>query len=230
MADIGVFPGAVAQIIDISAVQAAHAERDVHDLARIATADGFQAAHVLPTWAPLLRELLDPATTRLGTPVGYPSGAAPSHVKAAEADWLIGEGVDELDVVINIGRLRSGHIEWVRNDLRVVVDTVAGRVPLRVILETAHLDADQLRTGCEAALSAGIPALKTGTGWAGHATTEAEVAIIRAAAGPDAEIKASGGVRTMEDVRRLLDAGATRFGVNTEAATRLVAEARGDGP
>lgn len=228
MADTDLSPAGVARLIDISAVQAAHTDDDVRDLAHIAAADGFQAAHVLPTWVPLLRELLDTTTTRLGTPVGFPSGGTPSPLKAAEADWLIMAGVDELDVVINIGRLRAGSIAWVRDDLRTVVDVTAGRVPLRVVLETAYLDADQLRRGCEAALSAGIPALKTGTGWAGHTTTADEVAIIRASAGPDAEIKASGGIRTLDDIRRLLDAGATRFGVNTEAATRLVAEARGD--
>lgn len=227
MADRPLSPGDVARLIDISAVQAPHRESDVRQLAEIAVADGFEAAHVLGTWVPLLVELLDGTPTRVGAPVGYPSGGSPTVAKVAEAAWLVDAGVDELDVVIAIGRLRSGHDAAVRDDLRAVVDAVAGRAPLRAILETAHLDDAELRRGTALALEAGISALKTGTGWAGHATSAEEVAAIRDVAGPDAAIKAAGGVRSLARMKELQAAGATRFGVNTDAARRLLRAARG---
>lgn len=212
-------------MIDISAVQARHTESDVAELARAALAGDYLAAHVLPAWVPLLRELLDGSTTNAGAPVGFPSGGSPTAVKVAEAAWLLAAGVDELDVVINVGRLRSGQDAWVTDDLRAVFDEVAGRVPMKVILETGHLDDDELRRGCAAALAAGARSVKTGTGWAGHTTTVEEVRVIREAVGPEAEIKASGGIRGLAVVRAMLAAGATRFGVNAAAAAQLLEEA-----
>lgn len=218
-------PAALARMIDISAVQAQHTETDVRALAQAALAGNYVAAHVLPAWVPLLRELLDGSTTNVGAPVGFPSGGSATAVKVAEARWLVAAGVDELDVVVNVGRLRSGQDAWVTDDLRAVFEEVAGRVPMKVIMETAHLDDDALRRGCAAALAAGARSVKTGTGWAGHTTTVREVGVIREEVGPGVEIKASGRIRGLAVVRELLAAGATRFGMNAAAAASLLEEA-----
>jgi len=216
---------ALARMVDISAVQAQHGRVDVEELARHALAGDFVAAHVLPSWLPVLRPLLDGSTTNAGSPVGFPSGGSATPVKVAEARWLLDHGVQEMDVVMNIGLVRSGELAAARDDVAAVLDAVGGRVPVKVILEVGLLDADQLRAAAQAAVDAGATSLKTGTGWQGVATTAAHVRAIRAVAGPDREIKASGGIRSLDQIRDLLDAGATRFGINTAYAVRLVAEA-----
>ena len=214
----------LARMVDISAVQAQHGRRDVEELAEHALAGNFVAAHVLPSWLPVLRPLLDGSTTNAGSPVGFPSGGSATPVKIAEAHWLVDHGVQEMDVVMNIGLIRSGELDAARRDLAAVLEAVDGRVPVKVIHEVGLLDEAQLRSAVTVALDAGATSLKTGTGWQGIATTPEHVRIMREVAGPDHEIKASGGVRSLDQVRALLAAGATRFGINTAVAVRLVGE------
>lgn len=217
----------LARMIDISAVQAQHGRAEVTELARHAREGGFVAAHVLPSWLPLLRPALDGSTTNAGSPVGFPSGGTATAIKVAEARWLLDAGVQEMDVVMNVGLVRSGELGDATRDVAAVIEAVAGRVPIKVILEVGLLTGAELRAAAKAAVDAGAGSLKTGTGWQGVATTPEHVRVIRAVAG-DREIKASGGIRSLAQVRALLDAGATRFGVNTAYAVRLVAEAGRD--
>ncbi|GAA2582632.1 deoxyribose-phosphate aldolase [Dactylosporangium fulvum] len=219
---------ALARMIDISAVQAQHGRTDVEELARHALEGDFVAAHVLPSWLPVLRPLLAGSTTNAGSPVGFPSGGSATPVKVAEARWLLDAGVQEMDVVMNIGLVRSGELAAATRDVAAVLEAVAGRVPVKVILEVGLLDGEQLRAAARAAVDAGAASLKTGTGWQGIPTTAEHVRVIREIAGADREIKASGGIRSLAQIRELLDAGATRFGINTAHAVRLVAEAGED--
>lgn len=214
----------LARMIDISAVQAQHGRADVEQLATHALAGAFVAAHVLPSWLPLLRSLLTGSTTNAGSPVGFPSGGSATPVKVAEARWLLEQGVQEMDVVTNIGLVRSGELTAATDDVAAVLDAVAGQVPVKVILEVGLLDAAQLRDAARVAVDAGATSLKTGTGWQGVATTAEHVRAIRDIAGPSREIKASGGIRSLDQVRELIDAGATRFGINTAVAVELVTE------
>lgn len=216
---------ALARMVDISAVQAQHGRADVEELARHALSGDFIAAHVLPSWLPLLRELLTGSTTNAGSPVGFPSGGSATPVKVTEARWLLDAGVQEMDVVMNIGLLRSGELAAATRDVAAVLDAVDGRVPVKVILEVGLLDADQLRAAAGAAVAAGARSLKTGTGWQGVATTEEHVRVLREVGGPEREIKASGGIRSLDQIQALRAAGATRFGINTAHAVRLVGEA-----
>ncbi|BCJ63655.1 deoxyribose-phosphate aldolase [Polymorphospora rubra] len=218
---------ALARMVDISAVQAQHGRADVEELARHALSGDFVAAHVLPSWLPVLRPLLDGSTTNAGSPVGFPSGGSATPVKVTEARWLLDAGVQEMDVVMNVGLVRSGELAAATRDVAAVLEAVDGRVPVKVILEVGLLDAGQLRDAARVAVDAGAESLKTGTGWQGIATTPGHVRAMREIAGPDREIKASGGIRSLEQVHALLDAGATRFGINTAYAVRLVAEAGG---
>lgn len=216
---------ALARMVDISAVQAHHGRADVETLAAHALAGDFVAAHVLPSWLPALRHLLEGSTTNAGSPVGFPSGGSSTEIKVSEALWLLGHGVQEMDVVMNIGLIRSGELGAATRDLSAVLEAVDDRVPVKVIHEVGLLDTAQLRSAVAVAVDAGATSLKTGTGWQGVTTTPEHVRIMREAGGPDCEIKASGGVRTLEQVHALLEAGATRFGINTDVAVRLVAEA-----
>lgn len=213
---------ALARMIDISAVQAQHGRADVEALAEYARAGHFIAAHVLPSWLPVLRLLLEGSTTNAGSPVGFPSGGSATDIKIAEARWLIDHGVQEMDVVMNIGLVRSNELDSATRDIAAVLEAVDGSVPVKVIVEVGLLDHKQRSYAAQAAVDAGASSLKTGTGWQGVATTPEHVRDLRAVAGPEREIKASGGIRSLDQVRALLDAGATRFGINTAVAVQLV--------
>lgn len=208
--------------IDISCVQAQHGVDDLRRLADLARRHRFVAAHVLPNWVPVMRELLDGSTTLTGSPVGFPSGGPTTATKVAEALELLDLGAQELDVVAPIGRLRSGDTAYVVRELRAVVEAVGSRVPLRVILEVGHLDDDTIRAGVDAALEAGVPWIKTGTGWSGIPTTLAHIELIAERSAGRAQLKAAGGIRDLDTIARMAGLGVTRFGMNSAAAVAVV--------
>lgn len=207
--------------VDISCVQAEHDRADVERLAADARRGGFVSAHVLPNWLPVLRELLDGSSVLAGSPVAFPSGGATTATKVAEARELLALGAQELDVVVAIGRLRSGETRYVRDELAAIVAEVDGRVPLRAILEVGRLDEDAIRRGVDAAIDAGVPWIKTGTGWSGVPTTVRHIEVIAEQAAGRASLKAAGGIRDLETVRAMAALGVTRFGMNAGVALAL---------
>lgn len=212
----------LAALIDISAVQTFHSEQDVRELAEIAVAQGFVAAHVLPHFVPLLRSLLPrEGATMVGGPVGFPSGGHTTKIKAAEAAGLVAAGAQELDMMINVGRLKSNDLAYVRADIRAVVEAIAP-VPLKVILELAHLSDDEIRKGAEIVADSGAAFVKTGTGWTPNATTAERLRLIIDTVGGAVGVKASGGIRSLETIAEMLRLGVTRFGINTKVAVDLV--------
>lgn len=229
MPDLTPAPGAAAVLadlaahIDISCVQAQHSRADIEELARRAIAGGFVSAHVLPGWLPDLRELLTGSAVLAGSPVGFPSGGATTATKIAEARELLDLGAQELDVVVAVGRLRSGDVAYVAEQLARVVEVVDGRVPLRAILEVGHLSDDEIRAGVDAAIAARVPWIKTGTGWSGRPTTVHHIEVIAERAAGRAALKAAGGIRDLETVTAMARLGVTRFGMNADAATAAVA-------
>lgn len=236
LADLAPTARALARRIDVSAVQASNARVDVESLATIARRYGFITAHVLPGWVPLLRSLLEGSSTLVGAPVGFPAGGSTTTVKVVEARDLLDAGAQEMDVVVNIGRLRSGDTDYVRHELNAIAEAIGHAVPLKVILEVGYLDEGQIRAGCEAAIEAGADFVKTGTGWSGRPTTIEHVRLIHGFVGGAIEIKASGGIRELDTVLEMERLGVTRFGINTPAAVALLEEAtrratmdRGDG-
>jgi len=212
----------LARHIDISCVQAQHARDDIDELVRQALAGGFVSAHVLPEWLGYLRERLDGTGVLAGSPVSFPSGGATTATKVAEASELLFLGAQELDVVVAIGRLRSGDDAYVTDELAAIVEVVDGRVPLRAILEVGRLDDDDIRRGVDAALAAGVPWIKTGTGWSGVPTSIAHIRLIADRAAGRAALKAAGGIRDLETVRAMAELGVTRFGMNATAALAAV--------
>ncbi|BAJ74090.1 deoxyribose-phosphate aldolase [Microbacterium testaceum StLB037] len=222
MPDPGPVLADLARHIDISCVQAQHARADIDELVRQAVAGGFVSAHVLPEWLGYLRERLDGTSVLAGSPVSFPSGGATTATKVAEASELLSLGAQELDVVVAIGRLRSGDDAYVTNELAAIVEVVDGRVPLRAILEVGRLDDDDIRRGVDAAIEAGVPWIKTGTGWSGVATSIAHIRLIADRADGRAALKAAGGIRDLETVRAMAELGVTRFGMNATAALAAV--------
>ena len=153
----------IAQLIDISAVQAPHGASEIRGLVDTAKQHHFIAVHVLPCWVPFLKGLLAGSGVMIGSPVGFPGGAHRTEIKAAEALLLVKDGVDEMDMMLNVGKLRSGEDRYCEDDIRAVVEA-ARPVPVKVILEVHHLDRDQMRRACEAAIRAGATYVKTATG------------------------------------------------------------------
>ncbi len=211
----------LARMTDLTAVRADSDEADVRALAE--AAKKFQPICVctLPGHTPLLRALVadEPGIGVVGA-VGFPSGGNTTATKVAEARELLEMGCSELDMVINIGLLRSGAYQRVLEDIREVVEA-AGEIPVKVILECHYLSNDQIRKGCELCIQAGASFVKTSTGWAPTGATLENVALIKSCAGDAIAIKAAGGIRSLDTVMEMYRLGVSRFGIGLSSAMRI---------
>mgnify|MGYP003407770887 FL=1 len=152
---------------------------------------------------------LQGSSVAVGTVIGFPHGTTSTAAKVAEAQQALEDGATELDMVLNIGWLRSGLDAEVEADIRAVVDTADG-VIVKVIFETAYLDDEQIVRACALTAAAGADFVKTSTGFAGGGATVDHIRLMRANTDPRVQVKASGGVRGLESAIDMLDAGATR--------------------
>jgi len=160
--------------------------------------------------------------------IGFPLGAHLPDIKAYETKRAIEQGAEEVDMVINIGALKSRDYALVEQDIRGVVAAAGGRALVKVILETALLTRDEKVMGSTLAKAAGADFVKTSTGFAGGGATVEDVQLMRETVGPEMGVKASGGVRTKEDAEKMVAAGATRLGAS--AGVKIVrGEASGEG-
>jgi len=218
-------PRSIAQMIDISAVRADATLDEVGRVAEAAKAYGFICAFAMPCFTgELIRLLKDRNDIMVGGRAGFPSGADTTETKVAAARQLLSLGVNEIDMVINIGALKSGKFDRVRDDIRAVVE-VCG-VPVKSILEVAYLTDDEIRRASTLAVEAGVAFVKTGTGWAGKPTTVETIRIIKGEIGDAARIKAAGGVRELSTLLEMAEAGCSRFGIGLNSAIRIVEEAK----
>ena len=203
----------LARMIDLSAVRTDSDENQVRSLARVAARYQCICVYTLPSHTPLIHSLLaDEPAIHIGGVVGFPSGGTTARTKKNEARELIDMGCHELDMVINVGQLCSGHDRRVLDDIRGVID-VAGTVPVKVILECHYLSPDQIRTACELCVRAGAAFVKTGTGWAPTGATLENIALISSCVGDAIGIKAAGGIRSLDTLIEMYRLGARRFGV-----------------
>jgi deoxyribose-phosphate aldolase len=179
----------------------------------------FACAMVNPAWVPTAYAALAGTGVPVGVVVGFPLGANLTSTKREEAAALVRLGARELDMVLNIGLLKSGENGLVLNDIRGVAEVVheAGAI-LKVILETSLLTLEEKLRASELACLAGADFLKTSTGFSTGGATAADVALLRGVAGGRCGVKASGGVRTLEDARAMLEAGANRIGASASVA------------
>jgi deoxyribose-phosphate aldolase len=170
---------------------------------------------VNPYWVPLVAAELSGSPVKVCTVVGFPLGANATATKVAETESAIRQGAQEIDMVINIGELRGGNFEAARQDIKAVVDAAHhGGAIVKVILETALLDDNQKAIACTLAKLAGAELVKTSTGFGPHGATVHDVALMRQAVGADMGVKASGGIKTLEDLKNMAAAGATRIGAS----------------
>jgi deoxyribose-phosphate aldolase len=214
----------LARMMDLSAVRAEVDAAEVRQLAEAARRFRCVCAFVLPCYLPELKTLLaDAPEVGVGVVVGFPSGGHSTAVKVAEARQQLAEGATELDMVINVGMLRSGRNQYVEDDIRAVVEAAEG-LPVKVILEAHHLSDDQIVQGSRLAVCAGAAFVKTGTGWAPTGATLQNVRLIKWAVGNAAQVKAAGGVRDLATVVEMIRLGVSRFGVGLTTGTTLLEE------
>ena len=177
----------------------------------------FASVCINTTWVPLCKGLLQGAGVMTICVVGFPLGAATSRAKAAETREAIANGADEIDMVINLGLLKSGDHTAVHDDIRQVVEAAAGR-PVKVILETHLLSREQKIAACAISKAAGAAFVKTSTGFSGGGATVDDIRLMRQVVGPEMGVKASGGVRNTADAHAMIGAGANRIGASASVA------------
>jgi len=212
----------IARLIDISAVQAPHGAAEIRELVRIAKEHHFIAVHVLPCWVPFLKGLLgDASGILIGAPVGFPSGAHRTEIKIAEAKLLIEDGVQEMDMMMNVGKLRSGELAYCEEEIRSVVQA-AGSVPVKVIIEVHYLSRDQIKKACEACIKGGAAYIKTATGWAASGATLDVVQFITSFVGSAIKVKAAGSIRSLDTLVTMYRMGVSRFGINLTSSMEIV--------
>lgn len=178
----------------------------------------FKAVCIQPSWVKYTSDLLKGTDVNTCTVIGFPLGANSPKVKAFEAKQAVLDGADEVDMVINIGAVKSEDYSLVYDDIKAVVDAVDGKALVKVIIETSLLKDNEKTRVCEAAKRAGADFVKTSTGFSTGGATVEDVALMRRVVGPDMGVKASGGVRTIEDAKAMIEAGATRIGTSNGIA------------
>lgn len=203
-------------IIDHTLLKADATEEQVTVLAQEAKEYSFASVCVNPTWVKKAAELLNDAPeVKVCTVIGFPLGATTSAVKAFETTNAIENGADEVDMVINIGALKDKNYDLVQSDIQAVVDAAKGKALVKVIIETALLADEEKAKVSELAVKAGADFVKTSTGFSTGGATVEDVALMRKTVGPDVGVKASGGVRGLEDAKAMIEAGATRIGASS---------------
>ncbi len=189
----------------------------VEALCAEAVAYGFKAVCVNPWHVPRVAARLAGELPLPITVAGFPLGASQTAAKAREAGLAVEQGAAEVDMVLNIGALKGGDAQTVRQDVAEVVRACAGR-PVKVILETCLLSDAEKELACRLCVEAGAAFVKTSTGFSRSGATEADVALLRRVVGPHVGVKASGGIRTAADLLRMLAAGADRIGASAGVA------------
>ncbi len=177
----------------------------------------FASVCVNPTWVPLAYKKLRGHAPKVVTVIGFPLGATFPEVKARETELAIERGADEVDMVINIGALKSGDLALVEHDIRSVV-RAARRHVVKVIIETCLLTDEEKVTACTIAMHAGANYVKTSTGFSKGGATVKDVALMRKVVGSQLGVKASGGVHSYEEACKMVEAGATRIGASASVA------------
>ncbi len=187
----------------------------------------FYSVCVNPTWVALAAEELKTSPTAVCTVIGFPLGANTTATKAFEATDAIENGADEIDMVINIGALKSGDDAFVQQDIEAVVAAAKDRALVKVIIETALLTNDEIVRACELAKAAGADFVKTSTGFSTGGATVDDVRLMRTTVGPEMGVKASGGIHDEAQARALIEAGASRLG--TSASVAIISGSTGVG-
>jgi deoxyribose-phosphate aldolase len=209
----------LAKMIDHTLVSPTATQNDIKKLCGEAEKHGFGCVCVNPMYVSLVTQLLKGTDVKACSTVGFPFGDTLPEVKAFETRRAVENGAREIDMVINLGALKSGDYEAVKKDIEVVVDVKRshGDITVKVIIETGLLTDEEKVLACKIAKEAGADFVKTSTGLVGGATVE-DVQLMRETVGKDMGVKAAGGIRTLKDALAMIRAGANRIGTSTAVA------------
>ncbi len=214
----------IAKMIDLSCVRTISSKMDIETMVAAAQKYNFGQVSVMQCFIPYTKQLLihNPQIHIVGN-VSFPSGSDSTTLKVFQAKEMIGAGCNEIDVVMNIGMLKSGDLVEVESDVRAVIDTVHP-LPVKVIIEIMYLTPSEVKQACDICMKTGAAFVKTGTGWADRGTTVEDVRLVKAYVGESIQIKASGGIRNLDLLAKMYQAGARRFGVNLNSGIKILEE------
>ena len=207
------------RLIDHTVLKPETQEAAVIKLCEEALEYNFASVCVNPTYIELCAKMLKGSEVKVCTVIGFPLGANTKEVKGFETLDAVRKGADEIDMVINIGALKDGKYDYVYEEIKYVKECCKGKL-LKVIFETCLLTNEEKVKACELSVKAGADYVKTSTGFSTGGATVSDIALMRNAVGPDLGVKASGGVRTYQDMVNMVEAGATRIG--TSSGPKLV--------
>lgn len=213
--------------IDHTLLKADASQEQIETLIEEAKKYDFASVCVNPTWVSFAAQALKATDVKVCTVIGFPLGANTPELKAFETSDAIQNGADEVDMVINIGALKSRNFDLVERDIRAVVEAAKGTL-VKVIIETCLLTDDEKVKACQIAQKAGADFVKTSTGFSTGGATVEDVALMRKTVGSDMGVKASGGARSYEDALAFIKAGATRIGASSGVAIMEGDVANGD--
>ena len=220
----------LAKVIDHSLLRPELTEAEVISGCELARTYHVATVCVKPCHVRLASGLLSGSDVAVSTVIGFPHGGTTTSVKVFEANEAIDNGARELDMVLNIGELRSGNLDYVLEDIKAVCTAAHSRgTRVKVILENAYLSDEQKITACKICEQAGADWVKTSTGFAPSGATLEDLRLMRASVGPSVQVKAAGGVRTLEMLLKVIDAGCTRSGATATAVILEEFKARSAG-
>jgi len=208
----------LAKVIEHSLLRPELTEQDVIDGCKLAARYDVATVCVKPCHVHLAAEMLQGTDVKVSAVVGFPHGSNLTAIKVAEAQAAMDDGAVELDMVLNIGQLRSSKVDEVRLDIQAVCEVAHARgAKVKVIFENAYLDDEQKILACKLSEAAGADWVKTSTGFAPSGATLEDLRLMRANVGPSVQVKAAGGVRTLDSLLAVIDAGVTRCGATATA-------------
>jgi deoxyribose-phosphate aldolase len=202
-------------MIDHTLLRADATKAEITKLTEEAKKYSFASVCVNPTWVAYSAEQLAGSTVKVCTVIGFPLGASTTETKAFEAANAIASGATEVDMVINISALKDGNDELVEKDIKAVVDAAAGKALVKVIIEASLLTDDEKVRASQLSAKAGADFVKTSTGFSTGGATAEDVALMRKTVGDKLGVKASGGIRSLEDMEKMIAAGASRIGASS---------------
>lgn len=205
----------VASIIDHTILKPETTPEDIKRICKEAVENKFASVCVNSCYVKLVAEEVKGSEVRVCTVIGFPLGAVASEAKAFEAKNAIDEGAQEVDMVINIGMLKAMNYDYVKNDIKAVVDAAKGRALTKVIIEACLLTDEEKVMACKLSKEAGADFVKTSTGFSKWGAKVEDVKLMRETVGSEMGVKASGGVHGFEDAVKMIEAGATRIGASS---------------
>ena len=219
----------IASMIDHTALKPETTKAQIEKLCSEAIEFGFASVCVNPSYVSLCSQLLKDSKIKVCTVIGFPLGATTSAAKAYEASEAIQNGAREVDMVINVGAIKSGDLDYVKKDIEAVVQAAKGKALVKVILETCLLTDEEKKVCCRICKEAGADFVKTSTGFSTGGATVEDIKLMRDIVKPNLGVKASGGIRDYETAKAMVDAGASRIGASASVAIANKEKATGSG-